>query len=288
MPDLPADLPGLTLDAVGPLERAVVETDACRGAVFAHGAHVSAWQPAGHDPVLWMSSKAEYRDGKAIRGGVPVCFPWFGPKADDPDAPAHGTVRTKAWDWLDATHKDGVTTVSLTTHADPFTVNFTAGFGPTLDLRLTVMLIGTASAPAAFEAALHTYLAVDDVREVTIAGLEQSQYIDKMLDGAPTCDPAGQPIRFTAETDRVYLDVDRPSVLTDPGLGRRITIDHQAPSVVVWNPWIDKATRMGDFGDDEWPGMCCIETGAIGPDAITLEPGEGVSLGVSIRVEPTG
>ncbi|MEM1208461.1 MAG: D-hexose-6-phosphate mutarotase [Planctomycetota bacterium] len=288
MPDLPTDLPGLTLDRVGEIERAVVVNDVCRGAVFGHGAHVAAWEPAGHEPVLWVSSKAEYRDGKAIRGGVPVCFPWFGPKADDPDAPAHGTVRTKAWDWQGALETDGRTVVSLATRAAPFDATLQVSFGSTLTIDLTVALDDDASAPTAYEFALHSYFAVADAREVSISGLENARYIDKMIEGTSTCGPAGRPIRFTGETDRVYLDVDRPAVLTDPGLGRRINVDHRAPSVVVWNPWADKSARMGDFGDDEWPGMCCIESGAIGPDAVTLEPGGRATMGVTLSVDRLG
>lgn len=285
MPDSFANLPGLTIDRVHGLDRAAIATGLCEGAVFRHGAHVVDWRPAGHEPVLWVSSKSAYRDGKAIRGGVPVCFPWFGPKADDPAAPSHGTVRTKAWEWLDADRDEGGVRVSLSTRADPFDATLTARFGRALDLRLEVALDADAASPAAYEFALHSYFAVADVREVTIAGLESARYIDKMLDGAPTCDPAGEPLRFAGETDRVYLNVDRPSILMDPGMNRRIVVEHHAPSVVMWNPWTDKAARLSDFGDDEWPGMCCVETGAIGPNAMTLEPGGRLSMGVTISVE---
>jgi len=285
MPDLTPQPPGLTLETRHGLEQAVVSTDACTAAVFRHGAHVAAWQPAGHEPVLWLSDHAVYEDGKAIRGGVPVCFPWFGGKAGDPDAPSHGTVRTKAWDWQEATQADGVTTVSLVTRAEPFDATLTVAFGATLSIDLAVSLPDSASGPATFEAALHTYFNVADVREVVIGGLESARYIDQLLEGKPVCEPSGEPIRFAAETDRVYLDVDRPTMLTDPGLGRRITVDHRAPSVVVWNPWVAKSVRMADFGDDEWPGMCCIESGAIGPNAVTLEPGERRAVGVTVSVE---
>jgi glucose-6-phosphate 1-epimerase len=285
MPDLSDLPPGVTLDTDHGLDCARVATDACTALVYRHGAHVAAWQPAGHEPVLWRSDHATYADGQPIRGGVPVCFPWFGPKADDPDAPAHGLVRTKAWAWHTlAAHDDNVR-LALASSGGPFDVTLDVRLGPALTLTLTAFAFPTADGPATFEAALHTYLAVADARDVTLHGLEKARYLDKMIDGTPTVEPDGQPLQFTGETDRVYLDVDRPTTLTDPGLARRITLDHDAPSVVVWNPWTDKAARMTDFGDDEWPGMCCIETGAIGPNAVTLEPGEQASLSVTLSVE---
>jgi len=267
----------------GGLTRAVVDTAQCTGHVYLHGAHVAAWRPADAEPVLWMSGRSHFEDGKPIRGGVPICFPWFGPKADDPDAASHGLARAKPWDFAAAVDTPDGPTMFLATGIHAFAVRQTVTLGETLTMKLTVR--NTADEPASFEAALHTYLHVGDVHQVSIAGLEGADYLDKMADGERK-NQGDQPIRFEAETDRVYLDTDADCVLNDPALGRSIRIAKTGSrSTVVWNPWTDKAARMADFGDDEWPGMCCIETANVADNAVTLGPDESHEMTVTVAVE---
>ncbi|MEM6333492.1 MAG: D-hexose-6-phosphate mutarotase [Planctomycetota bacterium] len=282
------DLPGLSFPTDGALGRAEIDTSLCCATVYRHGAHVAAWKPAGHEPVLWVSRDAVYRDGKAIRGGVPICFPWFSAKAGDPDAPAHGLVRAVSWSWaMSAALPDGSIELRLfhDDAVDGFDVVYRVVAGATLTTELAVTRPPDADGPATFEAALHTYFTVGDVREIAIEGLEGTPHTDSLREGTRV-DPTGEPIRFAGEVDRIYQGTEGPITLTDPKLARRIRLTRAGSrSVVVWNPWIDKAARLGDMADDEWPGMCCIETAAIGPHAIELAPGATHMVGATVAVE---
>ena len=280
-------VPGLHFEAgQGGLTKAVVATPVASGEVYLQGAHVTSWQPAGHELVLWMSGASLFQPGKPIRGGVPICFPWFGPHASDPSAPAHGFARTALWEVTEArTTAEGGVSLSLQTRIDSFSVRFTAEFGSVLQMTLTTEPGPGISIDQRFENALHTYLSVSDVRNVSITGLEQVRYIDK-VDGALEKPATGAAIEFTGETDRVYLKTDSECQLHDPGRNRTIAISKSgSQSTVVWNPWIAKSARMPDFGDHEWPEMVCIETANVGSDAIELAANSSHSTTVVIRVQ---
>ena len=280
-------VPGLHFEAgQGGLTKAVIATPVASGELYLQGAHVTSWQPAGHAPVLWMSRSSLFQPGKPIRGGVPICFPWFGPHASDPSAPAHGFARTALWEVTEArTTADGVISLSLQTRIDSFSVRFTVEFGPVLQMTLTTEPGPGSSTGLRFEDALHTYLSVSDVRNVSITGLEQVRYIDK-VDGAAEKPATGAAIEFTGETDRVYFTTDSECHLHDPGRNRTIAISKSgSQSTVVWNPWIAKSARMPDFGDHEWPEMVCIETANVGVNAVELAPKSIHSTTVVIQVQ---
>ena len=279
-------VPGLHFEAGhGGLTKAVVATNVAAGEIYLHGAQVTSWQPAGHEPVLWMSRSSLFQPGKPIRGGVPICFPWFGPHASDPSAPAHGFARTALWEVTEAqTTVEGGISLSLQTRIDSFSVRFTVEFGSVLQMTLMTEPGPGISIGQRFEDALHTYFSVSDVRNVSITGLEQVRYIDK-VDGALEKPATGAVIEFTGETDRVYLNTAATCQLVDPGRKRTIAISKSgSQSTVVWNPWIAKSARMPDFGDHEWPEMVCIETANVGSNAIDLAPNTGHSTTVVIRV----
>jgi len=267
----------------GDLPRITVNAETCAAEQYLHGATVTHWQPAGHEPVLFTSAHAQYRDGKAIRGGVPICFPWFGDHPADPDAPAHGLVRAKPWHLVQtALGPDGVD-VDLVTHLDQLHADFRVTFSKRLTMRLIVT--NTSDTDQTFEAALHTYFAVGDVKQVSIAGLEHAAYIDK-VNGPANRNQGESPITFTSEVDRVYQNTEATCTLTDPVLRRRITVEKLgSKSTVVWNPWVEKAARLSDFGDDEWTQMCCIESANIADHAVVVAPGESHTLVVTVGVE---
>ena len=280
-------VPGLHFEAgQSGLTKAVVATPVASGELYLQGAHVTSWQPAGHAPVLWMSRSSLFQPGKPIRGGVPICFPWFGPHASDPSAPAHGFARTALWEVTEArTTADGVISLSLQTRIDSFSVRFTVEFGPVLQMTLTTEPGPSSSTGLRFEDALHTYLSVSDVRNVSITGLEQVRYIDK-VDGAAEKPATGAAIEFTGETDRVYFTTDSECHLHDPGRNRTIAVSKSgSQSTVVWNPWIAKSARMPDFGDHEWPEMVCIETANVGVHAVELAPQSIHATTVVIQVK---
>jgi len=269
----------------GGLWRAFVTTDQCTAELYRHGAHLSRWRPAGHDEVVWLSDLARFEYGKAIRGGVPICFPWFAGNqpANDPDGPAHGYARVTTWEYIAAKQDDAGVTLSLRTAIEPFTLRYDVTFADTLTLQLTVTNTGTAS--ARFESALHTYFVISQIKQVQVTGLENADYIDTVGGSAKQMTQDDHPITFNAETDRTYTS-DATTKIIDPGLQRTITIEKEnSGSTVVWNPWVDKAKKMSDFGDDEWPGMLCVESGNIEPNAIELAPEQSHTMRVVVSVQ---
>ncbi|MDZ4850237.1 MAG: D-hexose-6-phosphate mutarotase [Pirellulaceae bacterium] len=273
-------IPGLRFEAgAGGLTRAVIESTVARGEVYLQGAHVTQYQPNGQAPVLWMSEKSNFELGKPIRGGVPICFPWFGANPKDANAPAHGLARTTLWNVVASSRlADGGIGLTLSAAIGGFSLRYQADIGKVLRLCLTVECLNSATEPLTFEAALHTYFTVSDIQQISILGLESFDYIDKVSNITKRA-ATGQPIRFTFETDRVYQDTKGTCELRDPGLKRTISIEpSNSRSTIVWNPWIEKSARMTDFGNDEWPAMVCIETANVGDQAITLETGQSHSV----------
>jgi len=269
----------------GGLWRAAVTTEKCTAELYRHGAHLTRWRPAGHDEVLWLSSMARFEYGKAIRGGVPICFPWFAGNqpASDPDGPAHGYARTTTWEYIEARQDDGDVTLGMRTAIEPFTLRYEVVFSDTLTMRLEVT--NTGNAPATYESALHTYFVVSQIRQVQVHGLENAHYLDTVGGGARPMQQDDQPIRFDGETDRTYTS-DAGVKIADPGLQRTITIDKTGSgSTVVWNPWDGKAKAMGDFADEEWPGMLCVESANAKPNLVTLDPGQSHTMQAVIRVD---
>ena len=280
-------IPGLAFEqGNGGLLRAVVNTPVSQGELVLQGAHVISWIPARQQPVLWLSHKSNFEKGKPIRGGVPICFPWFGPNANDSSAPAHGSARLVEWQVV-STHskEDGGIEIDLVTSIDPFVLSFAVEFGRVLKMTLRTELSMDATSPQSFEDALHTYFAVSDIRSILIAGLETTDYVDK-VDQAILKPASGMPIQFIGETDRVYVDTRADCLLIDDGMKRVIRISKSGSvSTVVWNPWIDKSKRMADFGDDEWPEMVCIETANVAAGRIELSPGESHSTIAMVSVD---
>jgi D-hexose-6-phosphate mutarotase len=274
----------------GGLKAVKVTGEAGRGLVYLHGGHVAAWAPAGGDEVLWLSAKSHWAAGKPIRGGVPICFPWFGPRAGDPGAPAHGFARLKEWTLEEAQG----TTVTLRLEDDEetrrawgqaFALRMRVTFGRELEMRLE--LTNRGSGELAAEEALHTYFAVGDVRQTSVRGLDGVRYIDK-VDGMKEKMQAGA-IRIEGETDRVYVGTRGEVTIEDPswkGGGRRIVVSKEGSAdTVVWNPWVAKAKAMADFGDEEWPGMICVETCNVMAHAVRVAAGETKVMTARVRVE---
>lgn len=295
------NVPGVTIElGSGGLPRVRIATPLCEGEIYLHGAHLTAFKPAGHDSVIWMSRASDFKIGKAIRGGVPICYPWFGQNAQHPEAPMHGVARTADWELADVgVQPGGEVNVILKLPPQPVLSEafddqtsgigdggkvetyFAALFGNELELGLLVRNNGTGD--VRFEAALHTYFTVGDVRHIQIEGLKGTRYLDKMKEGQTFVDER-EAITFTEETDRIY-ESDATTTILDPVMKRRI-INRKAGSrsTVVWNAFPKKAAAIGLAGD-EWTGYVCVETAAIGADAITLGAGKVHTLGAHISVE---
>jgi D-hexose-6-phosphate mutarotase len=285
--------PSVRLDVgSGNLPRLRVSNPHGQAEIYLHGAHVSAWQPTGQPPVIWLSRESAFAEGKPIRGGVPICFPWFATHATEKTAPGHGYARLEDWPLVDARDDANGTTLTFElASADrawplwphPFRALYRVILGPSLGLSLEVHNTGAES--VLFEEALHTYFAVQYVREISITGLEGVDYLDK-VDNMARKNQGVEPIRFTGETDRIYLDTKATVTIHDPGRRRRIVIAKTgSDATVVWNPWIEKAKAMPDFGDLEWPEMVCVETCNVNAHAVKLAAGARHTMTASIRVE---
>jgi len=267
----------------GGLPRLTIVNRHARAEVYLHGAHVTAWRPEGQAPVLWMSAETQWDAAKPIRGGVPICFPWFGPHPTDKSAPSHGFARLADWTLIEARDDEaGVTHLAFELTQPGCAAIYRVAVGSTLTLALEVRNPGRDA--FTFEEALHTYFAVHDVRGITIQGLAGTDYLDK-VGGTTPRNQGAEPIRFTAETDRVYLNTQATCTIEDPGLSRRIVVRKTGSNAtVVWNPWIAKAKAMPDYGDDEWPEMVCVETGNVDAHAVRLPPGATHTMTASIAV----
>ena len=277
----------------GGLERARVAGPRGEAELYLQGAHLTRWQPRGGTPVLFVASRAVFAPGKAIRGGVPLIFPWFGPHATDKDKPMHGFARSRAWR-VTATDSrpDGSVVVELGLDDDeatralwphPFRARYRVTVGDTLGMALEV--VNTGPAPFTFEAALHTYFQVADVQTAGVRGLENTPFIDK-VDHFTRKRHGATPLTLTGETDRVFLGTRATCVVEDPGLRRRLTVDKSgSASTVVWNPWAAKCAAMADMGPDDWRSMICVETANAADDAVTVAPGARHVMTATLRAE---
>jgi glucose-6-phosphate 1-epimerase len=276
------EIPGIAqvIEGNGGLPKVLITCAQTAGEMYLHGAHVTSWKPAGAEEVLFVSAQSRWENGRAIRGGIPICFPWFGGKADDPNAPAHGFVRTKAWELESIAQAGGAVTVSMFTENNKdtkkwwpadFRLVHRVTFGSELVLELA--LTNTGSSPLRFEEALHTYHRVGNVANIRVSGLDSVHYIDKT--DANRMKLQHSDIAIDSETDRVYLNTEHAINVHDPVLRRRIHIKKDnSRTTVVWNPWIKKALSFQDFGADEWKQMVCIETSNVADFAVELAPGQ--------------
>ncbi|WP_303699464.1 D-hexose-6-phosphate mutarotase [Pseudomonas aeruginosa] len=252
-------------------------------------------------PIVWLSEQAAFARGQSLRGGVPLCWPWFGDLARNPApvrelwqgegaAPFHGLVRGIDWQLQDIVEADASVSLvfSLQAPAVPLAdcpaaphVEFALALGDEA-LQLTLDNHNAGAHPLAFSQALHSYYAVSDVRQVRVEGVQGCRYHDALQDWRP-CRQDAAPV-IEAETDRVYLDVPARLAIEDPGWQRRIVLDSQgSTSAVLWNPWIDKARRLSQFAGDAWQRMLCVETGNLLEDAPRLAPGQSHRLSLRIH-----
>lgn len=285
-------IPGqITIDAgYGGLPRVSVATPLARGEVYLHGGHITAWQPAGRAPVLWMGSQSWFAENKPIRGGIPVCWPWFGPAAQS-GLPAHGVARLQDWQLEDVRiDVDGVGVVCLRLSDSPttravfphaFELRLSVHFGRRLEVALTAT--NTGKAPFPVSEALHTYLMVGDVRQVAVEGLAGAAGHDRVAEPKPVAFPGT--IAIAAETDLLFTGTSGAITVRDPSQGRTLRVGKSgSATTVVWNPWVAKSAKMLDFGDHEWPGMLCVEAANATADTYHLAPGASHCLGTTIEV----
>jgi glucose-6-phosphate 1-epimerase len=258
------------------------------------GAHLMTWQPKSQEvPVIWLSREAKLAAGKSIRGGAPVCWPWFGAHASDAGFPAHGFARTVPWRMLESgIEPNGATRLTMRLEASEKTraqwpydcaVDLTVIVGETLRMELSTE--NTGSTDFVIGEALHTYFQISDIGAVRVHGLEDCEYWDKV--GVSALRKQDGAISFQSETDRVYINTPAECVIENNKLKRNIHIAKSGSlATVVWTPWTDKATKMGDMGQPEgWREMVCVESVNAMENVVKIAPGSRHTMIVEYRAE---
>ena len=270
----------------------VIQNEHARAEISSYAGQVLSYLPEGEpEDLLFVSAHAYFSPGKAIKGGIPVCWPWFGPDPESRGRPDHGFVRARQWRLLmTEAMVDGATRVRLGTKDDDasralwphrFALEIEITVGPTLQLALTSRNLG--DTPMTLTQGLHSYFKVGDVRQAQVLGLAGYDYIDKV--GETTQRRQSGPINFDGPVNRIYLDTNDELIIDDPSLDRRIHIEREgSSSAVVWNPWIEQSRSMADFGDDEYLGMVCVETTNAADDAVQIAPESSYRLATSCSI----
>lgn len=250
--------------------------------ISVYAGQVLSFTPRGAADVLFVSDKAYYAAGKAIKGGVPVCWPWFGADPEGKGRPAHGFMRNRMWEmWGSSENADGSTTVTLGVESSPetlaiwphaFKLAMEITVGKTLQLALVTQNTGDASFN--ITQALHTYFSVGDIVQTTVAGLEGTQYIDKAAGAGGAIKQQEGAVSIAAEVDRVYLGVPAELAIADGAQNRTIRITSSGnKTAVVWNPWVEIAASMGDLQDDDYTRFVCVETTNAADDVVEVPAG---------------
>jgi glucose-6-phosphate 1-epimerase len=280
----------------GGLARVQVTGAFGQGEMYLHGAHVTSWKPAGNEEVLFVSTKSRWEEGHSVRGGVPICFPWFRGKLDDPHAPAHGFVRAKMWQIESIVENENENEVAVTmfTQSDEHTRNWWPGefrlvhrvtFGS--ELRLELVCINTGTTPFRFEEALHTYNRIANIEDAWVQGLDSVSYLDNTESNKEKTQRGD--VLIASPTDSAYCKTQNEVDLLDPNKKRRIRLlKEHSHSTVVWNPWSEGAARLQDLGDGEWRLFLCVEASNIMDAAIHLAPGQEHRMAAVLRVESVG
>ena len=258
------------------------------------GAHIMRWQPKTQKhTVLWQSSNARFVKSRSIRGGIPLCWPWFGAHPTDSALCPHGFARVIPWELIDAdTTNNGATRLVLqmveTAEARrqlsyPYALTITMTIGETL--RVELATTNKANHPFTIGEAFHTYFNISDIEKINILGLEDTLYADKVFNYERRVQ--NNAIQFKGEFDRVYLSTNSDCIIDDTGLNRQIRISKShSQSTVVWNPWADKAAEMGDMGaPNEWRSMLCVETANAMENVVVISPGKTHVMTVEYSAE---
>ena len=268
--------------------------NACAHATIStYSGQVLSYRPKRHDhDLLFVSDKAYYAEGKAIKGGIPVCWPWFGADPDDLGRPAHGFVRNRQWE-VTGTESlaDGSTKVvmglvdteetrEIWPHPFKLSIEITVGDS----LKIALVTHNTGDAGMTISQALHTYFYVGDIDKVQVLGLDGVDYLDK-VDGFAQKKQSG-PVVIGHEVDRIYTGVSGELVIDDASLGRKISIRSSGCSTaVVWNPWVDIARSMGDLDDNDYRNMLCVETANAGAETVDIAAGAEYRLEAEYTIE---
>ncbi|WP_318472334.1 D-hexose-6-phosphate mutarotase [Photobacterium leiognathi] len=247
-----------------------------------HGGHLIWFKPAGEKDIIWLSENAEFDTQKAIRGGIPVCWPWFG-KAG---TPSHGFARTSQWTLQEHRENENGVIVSLQLEDNeetralwPYKFNNVLTFEIGTELKVSLTSTNTDSQPWSYGGALHTYFDIADINNIEITGMG-STYLDSTQQGK-ACE-GGDVLTFTSETDRVYTQPEVTITINDKNNERNILVTNEGHNAaVIWNPWQELSISMGDMADNSFETMVCVES-TIHQPSIELAPGQSHTLATTV------
>jgi glucose-6-phosphate 1-epimerase len=279
------------IEGEGGLPLIVVSNQRASALISLHGGQILSFKPTGEtEDLLFLSSKSLYADGKAIRGGIPVCWPWFGPDPKGLQRPNHGFVRSHSWTVLNTAATDTETKVSLQflesykkekTWKQPFTLTLEITAGKSLNLKL--ITLNTGDKAFSITQAFHSYFYVGDIDKVEVLGLAGYEYFDKLDQG--TQKRQADAVIVEEEVDRIYTDVKNDVTINDRSLNRRIEISSPGnETIVVWNPWLNGSKKIADLNEQDYKQFICVETGNIAFDLIQISPGEEYGLETSFKI----
>jgi len=263
-----------------------IKSSLCSAKISFQGAHLMTWKPSGQErPVIWLSEDAKIAQGKSIRGGAPVCWPWFGPHESNNSFPGHGFARTVPWELIESSETNDAISMKFRILIDdslknqwphPSELEISYTMNNTLKIELTTK--NTGSQDFTIGEALHTYLEIGDIEKITVDGLDKTDYLDKVGEHTMRSQTGG--IKFSSEVDRVYVNTPSTCFILDPVLGRKISISKSdSLSTVVWTPWKEKADKMGDMGKNEgWKRMVCVETANALDNCVAVKAGSSHTL----------
>ena len=278
-------------DGKGNIPVIEIKNKSASAVISLQGAHLLSWIPNKEEDVIWVSDDAVFSPSKSVRGGIPICWPWFGAHQSNKDFPAHGFARTVFWDVKEVKQiSDEETCIIFSLETKNFEstqsmwpMDTIAEYSLTISKSLTLELktFNNSKENITIGQALHTYFNVDDVSSTTVYGLEGKKYLDKPDDfKVKTQDGA---INFSSEVDRVYLETSDDIIIENPK--RKILIKKQgSQSTVVWNPWEKVANIMGDLGENGYMQMLCVESSNAATDTVQIKPNEFHTLSVIYEV----
>lgn len=274
------------IEGQGGLPFIQVQTDKAQALISVYAGQVLSFKPNNQDAdLMFLSTKAYYQVGKAIKGGVPICWPWFGADPEGKGRPAHGFVRNRMWEVIETRlGPAGEVTVTLGLNDTPetqaiwpysFQLRLVVTIGDTL--KLALITHNTGDQAFTITQAFHTYFSVKDIHHATVSGLDGSSYLDK-VDAGKQKQQSGD-VKIDSEVDRIYLNVSNDLIIQDAALNRQIAIKSQgSQTAVVWNPWEKIAKEMADLLDDDYLRLLCVETTNAATDTILIQPGNQFSL----------
>jgi len=268
-----------------------VKNKLCKAQIALQGAHLLGWQKSMGEDVIWLSKEATFEVGKSIRGGIPVCWPWFGAHSTQATFPAHGFARTEFWEIASVVQlSDSKTKVNFildTQKLDcstkywpwPTQLEYSMTLSDILELELKT--INTSNETITISEALHSYFNVDDIYQTKVTGLDSKYYYDKPDNFKKKLQSGA--ITFNAEVDRVYINTDGKVAISNPSNQIMITTEGSY-STVVWNPWQEVALKMGDLGEKGYLKMLCVESANAMDNAVILKPADSHTLKASYYI----